>query len=79
MRTMFTSRRDKIMPTYDFLCRSCNERFEIFLTRIIRDDDKRCPKCGGSDIAPIYEEFSGFTSFGGSSSCGSGPSGFSFG
>ena len=67
------------MPTYDFLCGNCRERFEIFLPRIIREEDKRCPRCGSVDVAPVYEQFGGYTSIGGSQSCGTGNSGFSFG
>jgi putative FmdB family regulatory protein len=32
------------MPTYDYRCRKCGHRFELFLS--IKDDrPKRCPKC----------------------------------
>lgn len=33
------------MPTYDYLCKQCGHRFEIFLG--INDDSKiKCPECG---------------------------------
>jgi putative FmdB family regulatory protein len=32
------------MPTYDYVCRSCNEEFEIFQS-IKEDRLKDCPKC----------------------------------
>jgi putative FmdB family regulatory protein len=33
------------MPTYDYLCDSCNHQFELFQS--IKDDAKRkCPECG---------------------------------
>jgi len=34
------------MPTYDYQCRKCGHRFELFHS--IKDDDpKRCPRCKG--------------------------------
>jgi putative FmdB family regulatory protein len=34
------------MPTYDYRCRKCGHRFELFHS--IKDDKpKRCPKCRG--------------------------------
>lgn len=38
------------MPTYDLACESCGERYEHFLTRLIRDEDKVCPVCGSSEV-----------------------------
>jgi putative FmdB family regulatory protein len=39
------------MPTYDLACRSCGNRFERFMTRLIRDDDKVCPECGSTEVS----------------------------
>lgn len=34
------------MPTYDYLCRKCGHRFELFHS--MKDEDpKRCPRCRG--------------------------------
>jgi putative FmdB family regulatory protein len=33
------------MPTYDFKCRKCGHRFELFL-RITDTSDATCPRCG---------------------------------
>ncbi|MHB0975950.1 MAG: FmdB family zinc ribbon protein [Candidatus Aquicultorales bacterium] len=68
------------MPSYDFVCRACENEFEIFLTRVVREEDKRCPKCGGTDVASVYRDFFGFGSLGASGGCSSPPNGgFSFG
>jgi putative FmdB family regulatory protein len=35
------------MPTYDYECRSCHHKFEVFHS--IKDDPiKKCPRCGKS-------------------------------
>ena len=40
----------RAMPTYDLTCRDCGVRFERFLTRILRTEDKVCPSCGSSHV-----------------------------
>lgn len=34
------------MPTYEYVCDSCNDKFEIFQS-IKEEPIKSCPKCGG--------------------------------
>jgi len=34
------------MPTYDYKCRRCGHRFEVFQS-MTDDPVKKCPKCGG--------------------------------
>ena len=43
------------MPTYDYVCRSCDEEFEIFQS-IVADLLNECPKCQ----APALERLIGF-------------------
>jgi putative FmdB family regulatory protein len=38
------------MPTYELTCDECGNRFERFLTRILRTDDKVCPSCGSMRV-----------------------------
>ncbi|GAB4275481.1 MAG: hypothetical protein Kow0056_05090 [Coriobacteriia bacterium] len=38
------------MPTYELTCDDCGERFERFLTRLLREQDKVCPSCGSRDV-----------------------------
>lgn len=39
------------MPTYDYRCKSCKARFELFLTYAEYDQKKvTCPKCGSDQI-----------------------------
>ena len=37
------------MPTYELVCGACGVRFETFLMRILRTEDKVCHECGSSD------------------------------
>lgn len=60
------------MPTYSYLCRSCNEEFEIKMT--VRDKETRkvvCPSCGKGDVV---QQILGFSVLGAKSS-GEGPTG----
>jgi putative FmdB family regulatory protein len=38
------------MPTYELECRACGNRFERFLTRLLRDEDRVCPECGSTEV-----------------------------
>jgi len=41
------------MPIYDFKCKECGHRFELF-TSISRRETAACPKCGGA-VERVYE------------------------
>ena len=41
------------MPIYDFKCKACDHRFELFTT-ISRRAQAVCPKCGGP-VERVYE------------------------
>lgn len=45
------------MPTYDLECSKCGHKFELFLTRFIRDDDRVCPECGSTDVSQTISDF----------------------
>ena len=65
------------MPTYDLKCQDCGERFERFLMRIIRDEDRVCPTCGSVRVST--GPGGGVVSFGrsaGGPSSGCGPGAF---
>lgn len=49
------------MPTYDYKCLNCNEKFEVF-QKITDEPADKCPKCGGkvkrligAGAAPIFK------------------------
>lgn len=49
------------MPTYDLACGTCGNMFERFIQRLLRDEDRECPRCGGGDVRP---RITGFVSTG---------------
>jgi putative FmdB family regulatory protein len=60
------------MPTYGYLCRSCNEGFEIKMS--IREKETRkvnCPSCGSRDV--VQQIFGFFVT--GAKGSGEGPTG----
>jgi putative FmdB family regulatory protein len=38
------------MPTYELRCLDCGREFELFRTRLLRDDEKVCPGCGSVNV-----------------------------
>ncbi len=44
------------MPTYEFQCADCNERFEIFASISQKEKglDLKCPKCGSDRIGEVF-------------------------
>lgn len=45
------------MAQYDFICRSCDRPFEVFSVGFIRDEQKRCPRCGSLEVQQQYTSF----------------------
>jgi putative FmdB family regulatory protein len=52
------------MPTYEYICRKCNKRFDVMLT--LSDHAKRpkqpCPKCKSRDVEQRISAFQAVTS-----------------
>lgn len=63
------------MPTYEYKCDKCNERYSLFVMRMPRDAEKRCPYCGSQDVKQVPAGGSGFI-FGTGGSCGPSFGGF---
>lgn len=42
------------MPTFDFHCKDCGNKFEE-LVLLSQMDKLKCPKCGGSCLERVYE------------------------
>lgn len=62
------------MPTYELTCQDCGERFDRFVMRLLRDEDRVCPSCGSTRVrSGIGGGFLGITPGGDSgTSCGTG-------
>lgn len=56
------------MASYDLRCTSCNTDFEVFVQGFLKDEDRRCPECGGTEVE---QRFTGFMACTSSSSRGS--------
>lgn len=41
------------MPTYEFICQNCQERFDAF-TSISAKKGIKCPRCSSADIAQVF-------------------------
>ncbi|MDI6840143.1 MAG: zinc ribbon domain-containing protein [bacterium] len=44
------------MPTYEFECKKCDYKFEVF-TSISEKKHTKCPKCGSSKLTQILGSF----------------------
>ncbi len=55
------------MPIYEYICRSCNERFSLLQKVSSGEEDAGCPSCGSSEVKKVMSSFS--CSAGGSSAC----------
>lgn len=59
------------MPTYSFICDTCNENVDLMLPVDQRDVLRNCPRCAGGQLlriitaAPVHFKGSGFYSTGG--------------
>lgn len=41
------------MPIFEYVCKSCNETFEVLEKPIFADEEKSCPNCGEKDLERI--------------------------
>lgn len=57
------------MPTYEYKCNKCNETYSLFVMRLPREAEKKCPYCGSDDVKQVPASCGGFI-FGSGGSCG---------
>lgn len=45
------------MPTYDYRCDACGNRFSLFFKRVkdYADAEKHCPECESADVARVIK------------------------
>ena len=46
------------MPTYEYKCQRCGEKFELKLGLFHKKSSVKCPKCGDSEPERVYSTFS---------------------
>lgn len=67
------------MPTYEFTCKNCGNRFTVF-TSVAKRNETSCPACQSKDLQQVYNAImfvkggsgSGISSSGGSGGCSRG-------
>lgn len=44
------------MPTYEFKCQDCGEKFEIFTSMSNKEKglDLKCPQCGSENLGEVF-------------------------
>ena len=46
------------MPIYEYECKNCGERFQVFLLAGEDDGKMACPRCGARDVQKVISLFS---------------------
>lgn len=60
------------MPTYDYLCNKCNNKYDIFFISKEIVEKIECPKCGSKEYKKLFSApMLNFTKSDASSSCDS--------
>jgi putative FmdB family regulatory protein len=47
------------MPLFEFMCKKCNEEFEML---VFGSESTKCPKCGNSGVIKQFSSFASTTS-----------------
>lgn len=45
------------MPTYEYQCKKCSEKFDIQHSLCGEETEVKCPKCGSADAERVYSSF----------------------
>ena len=46
-----------MMPIYEYSCKKCDRKFELLRRITDKDDDVKCPRCGGTDNERKFSSF----------------------
>ncbi len=46
------------MPIYEYICKSCNEKFDLLQRVNSPEDETRCPKCSSKEVKKVMSSFS---------------------
>jgi putative FmdB family regulatory protein len=55
------------MPIYEYICRSCNERFSLLQRVNSPEGEARCPRCSSREVKKVMSSFSCSAGTGGGS------------
>jgi putative FmdB family regulatory protein len=55
------------MPIYEYICRSCEEKFSLLQRVNSPEGEARCPRCSSHDVKKVMSSFS--CSAGGGGGC----------
>ena len=55
------------MPIYEYICRSCEERFSLLQSINAKENDALCPRCSSKEVKKVMSSFS--CAAGGSAGC----------
>jgi putative FmdB family regulatory protein len=45
------------MASYDLVCDACGHDFEVFRQGFLKDEDRVCPDCGGTEVRQKFTSF----------------------
>ena len=45
------------MPTYEYQCLECGEKFEKFVRSMNSPPEIECPECGGRKVSKLFSAF----------------------
>lgn len=45
------------MASYDLRCGGCGRQFEVFVQGFLKERDRVCPDCGGTDVQQLFTGF----------------------
>ncbi len=52
------------MPTYEYTCKKCGERFDVKRSFFEKEQKEKCPKCGTESTERVFSVFGQGTSDG---------------
>ena len=62
LRVRQTVEKESAMPTYEYTCKQCGERFELILSFGEHEKKHKCPKCGSTELEQRISPFVAVTS-----------------
>lgn len=45
------------MPIFDYVCKDCNAEFDLLVGKNAQEEEKKCIKCGSTNISRKFSSF----------------------